>query len=169
MGFVFPHLELDPFTLWVSIAVILGQECLSLVHLSIRVEPARRLGNEPGEEENESREHHLEPDWKDPRNVSSHVDSAAGCSTGNDGTDRPEDIIECSNSSTVCGVGDLNDVTWSCGGHKLDTHSHEETATHELVNIPRRNTGALDDDANDDDSSSKEHAKSSAPEEKIST
>jgi hypothetical protein len=91
------------------------------------------------------------------------VENAAGCSTGNDGTHRPENIVECGHSTTVRWMRDFDDIARTCRGHKLDTQSHEEAATHKLVNAVGANASPLDNNSNDDDSSSDEHAKFSSP------
>ena len=64
--FVLKHLKLDPLGVWVTVAVILGEERFCEILLSVGVVPSRGFWKEHGADEDESREHHLEPNWNDP-------------------------------------------------------------------------------------------------------
>ncbi len=70
-----------------------------MVHLSIGVEPTRGLGKEPAEDEDEAGKHHLKPDGKGPRYVSSHAETTTACSTSDDGTDGPVLLVKVTSES----------------------------------------------------------------------
>lgn len=56
----------------------------------------------------------------------------------------PEDVVEGSDYTTVCWVGNLNDVDWTSGSDNVDTHTHEETSCHELTDTVGGDNSSLD-------------------------
>jgi hypothetical protein len=89
MRLVLKDLELDPLAIWVPVSVVLGQESLSLVLLTVYVVPSGRLGQKPGENKDKTREQHLEPDRHEPRCVARDVEGASVGTRSNDSTNRP--------------------------------------------------------------------------------
>lgn len=86
---VFEQLKLDPLRIWVAVAVVLGQESLSLFLLAIAVEPSWRLWEEHSEDDHETREESLKPERDDPGLSSWEIHAATVGTGGNDSTDWP--------------------------------------------------------------------------------
>ncbi|KAI6765732.1 hypothetical protein HG530_006802 [Fusarium avenaceum] len=149
MLLVLAELELDPLTFRVAMAVesdkVLGGEFL----LSAGVEPSRRLWEEHGTESNDAGEHELKANRDHPRGVCSLVlESSTRSTASNKGTDRPHDIVEAGDDTTVSRVRDLDD---------------EETTGHKLINAGSLDASNLDNDADDDDPGANGHTSTATP------
>lgn len=117
MFLVLMKLELDPFTIRVSTAVELDEVLGGKLLLSASVQPSRRLRKQHGAKEDGAREHELETDRDHPRGVSSLVRPTSESSTAsNKSTNRPHDVVETSDDTTVSRVRDLDDVSWASSG-----------------------------------------------------
>ena len=70
---VLGHLKQDPSVLWVTLTVVLGEDGAGAVWLVVDVEPSWGLWEEPGTENDDHWEHHLEADWDGPGGVGAWV------------------------------------------------------------------------------------------------
>jgi hypothetical protein len=164
MLLVLVELELDPLTLRVAVAMEFSEVLLGKLLLPVGVQPSRGLGEKHGAETNHTREHELKANRDHPRFVGSLVVPATTNSTAsNEGTDRPHDVVETSDDTTVSGVGDFDDVGRTGGGGDGDTETEEKATSHELSDAGVCVAGELNDDTDDDDPSSDCHTGTATP------
>lgn len=166
MRLILGHLKLDPGVLWVTLTVVFGEDSASAVWLAVDVKPSWGLWEEPGTENDEHWEHHLETDWDGPRGSGSWVgETTTSGARGNQSTDWPEDVVQASDDSSIRWVRDLDDVTWTGGTENTDTETEEETTAHELSNgvIASWDTCDLNDNTEDNDGGGPEHGSTSSP------
>lgn len=90
---VFAQLEVDPDTVLVALAMVLREDTAALLTLAVDVQPTRRLGQKPHENDDDAGEEDLKPDGNDP-GVGSLVVKGTAYSTGSeDGTGEPEGVV----------------------------------------------------------------------------
>lgn len=143
--------------------MILDQDCGSQLTLSSGVEPTWGLREDQRAEHDDTGKHHLNPNRNQPRYVALVIKTAACCSTGNNGTDGPHDIVETSYDTTVRRMGHFHDVGRTSGSGNGNTKTQQETPTHKLWDAGVVNGTDLDNDANNDNDGPDKHADSSAP------
>ena len=160
---VLHHLELDPLAVGVALAVVFGKDGLGLSNTAADVQPSGGFWEEPGEDDDKTGEHHLDPYWNEPGGVALVGKTTTSSTSSNKGTDGPEHVVQASGHTTMGGVRKLNDVSWTSGADDGNAETEEETATHELADVASSNAGTLDDNTNDDDQSSHEHATTTSP------
>jgi hypothetical protein len=61
------------------------------------------LGKEPGEEDDEAGEHHLQPYWDEPLGVNGVHESTARGTRRNEGADEPGDVVQTGCHTTMSG------------------------------------------------------------------
>ena len=86
---VFVDLHRNPNTVLPTKTVVLGENLLSFGVLAASVEPARRFGEEPSQEENQCREENLQPDGYCPTRVAGKVDGATSDTSSEERADEP--------------------------------------------------------------------------------
>jgi hypothetical protein len=164
MFLVLMKLELDPFAVRVSMTVELDEVVDGQLLSTASVQPTRGLREQHGKEEDGAREHELKANRDHPRGVGSLVGpTTEGGTASNEGTDRPHDVVETSDDTTVSRVRDLNDVGGTSGSGDGDTETKEEAASHELINTSGLDTGDLDNDTDDDDERPNGHTGAASP------
>ena len=110
---VLHHLQLDPLAVGVALAVVLGESGLCLDDASADVQPSGGLGEEPGKEDDEAGEHHLQPHWDEPLGVAAVREATARSTGRNEGADGPEDVVQAGRHTAMSWVGHLDDVGWA--------------------------------------------------------
>lgn len=146
--------------------MVFGKNGLGAIWLTVDVEPSRGLWEEPGAENDDHWEHHLNTDWDGPGSSRSLVGEASASGAGSDqSTNWPHDVVETSGHSAVSWVRYLNDVTWSSGTENTDTKTEEEATTHELSNRlgTSSHAGDLNNNTEDDNSGGAKHSSTSSP------
>lgn len=89
---VFLKLKPDPSRLTVAVSMVFGKNSLGLFALVVDVEPTRRLGDEPSEEDNQAGEEHLKVDGDGPADVAIKRDSTSDGTGGQDGAGKPKGV-----------------------------------------------------------------------------
>ena len=77
--------------------------------------------------------------------------------------DLPEDVVKTSDNATVSWVRNLNDVGRTNRGDHVDSETHEETSTHELLSAPGGGNSSLDDNTDNNDTTGDHHTNFSSP------
>lgn len=140
-----------------------GQDGSRLLALVVNIEPARGLGDEPAEEDDQAREEHLKVDRDGPADVSLESDRTADGARGQDGAGEPESVAVGSEDTTVGRVRGLNNVDGTSSRDDGDAETKQETTTLELTDVAVEGGGTVDDGANDDEPSTDLHANLPAP------
>lgn len=83
VSLVLHHLQLNPLAVGVALAVVLGEGGLCLDNAAADVHPSGGLGKEPGEDNDETGEHHLQPHWDEPLGVSLVCEATASRTSRN--------------------------------------------------------------------------------------
>ena len=143
--------------------MVLDDDLLGLLLFPVRVEPARRLGQEEDEEDDEAGEEQLDPRRDEPGLVASVVLAGAEGAGREDAADVVDGVVEAGHDAAVGGVGDLDDVDGRGGGGDAVAKAEEEAAAEELAEAAAEVGGALDDGADDDAHAADEHADAAAP------
>lgn len=91
---VLAQLHADPDAVVVAVAVVLGQHAAALVALAVDVQPARRLGQEPDEDDDDAGEEELQPHGDNPGVVGGAVQRATHGAGGEDGAGEPEGVVQ---------------------------------------------------------------------------
>lgn len=143
--------------------MVLGEGSLGLNDAAANVEPSGGLREEPGENDDQAGEHHLQPHWNEPLGVTGVAETTTGSSTGNQGADGPEDVVQTGRDTTMSRVGHLDDVGWAGRSDNADTETEEETTTHELADAVGADASSLNDNTDDDNKTCDEHAAASSP------
>jgi hypothetical protein len=91
------------------------------------------------------------------------VPTAADGTASNKSTNRPHDVVESSDDTTVGRVRDFNDICGTSSSGDGDTESEEEATGHELTNTGVRVTCELNNDTDDNDPSTNGHTGTATP------
>ena len=92
---VLAHLQRGPHRVLVADAVVLYEELARLFLLVVDVQPARGLGDERAEEDDDAAKEALQPGDEAPGVGGRDLEAAAGGAGGEDGTAEPEAVVDC--------------------------------------------------------------------------
>lgn len=139
--------------------MVLREHVQRLLLLIVDVEPAGRLGQEEGEQDDEPGEEALEPGDEAPRVIAAGVEGAAGRARRDDGAAEPEGVVHGAHDAAEGRVVDLDDVHGARGRRDRDAEAEQEAAAHEGVGVGGH---ALDDGTDDDEAGADHHADAAA-------
>jgi hypothetical protein len=114
--------------------VPLVQDFDGFLALVVDVQPTWRLGNEPGEDGDETGEDHLKVDRDLPAGRANEGDSATDGTGGEDGASEPESVAVGGEKSSPRWVSSFDNVDRPGGRDDRDTKTKEETTALDLVN-----------------------------------
>lgn len=89
MLLVLAHLQPDPHTLGIAVPVELCQKVLALVFFAVHVLPSWAFWHEEDCENDERREHELQPEGQEPGDVAGQVQGTPSRTGCHDGTRKP--------------------------------------------------------------------------------
>lgn len=160
-------------------SVPLGKGCQGRVSLVVHIEPSRRLGDEPTEDDDDSGTQALKPDRQEPGGVSGQIESASDSTCCDDTSGEPEGVAVSSHFASVCRMRHLDDIDGSCGGSDghtkackgsvipsilwYGTLTENESATHKLSDACIFEGGSRDDCTHQDDHGADEHTPATTP------
>jgi len=148
------ELEEDERSVGVAVAVVLGEEGVGTLVVTLGHEVTRRLGDEEDEDEDEHTSDGLEDKGKAPLDVRVDVRGTKGDGSGGNRATEPTTVVETSAATTPLRRSDLHRVGRGSDSHDGDTETKDKATDHELGNVV---TSAGEDHAEDNDPRTSEH------------
>jgi hypothetical protein len=147
--------KLDSGVVDVAVGVVLSEHLKGLLVPLLGDQPTWRLWDEPDESKLDDGRSSLGEGWDPPAPVAVNALGTESQPGADNGTDVPQAVVDGSDTSTMLRMADLGKEQRRRKLSKRITETHEETSTHEVVEIL---SGSLDGSTDDHDQASKDDA-----------
>ncbi len=161
MSLVLRELQPHPYRLTIVVAMPVRERLDCFLSLASGVKPSRALREEEGEDDDETREDHLQPDGDQPGVVVFDVQSTTDCTRGKDGTDKPGGIAKAGDDTAIPGMSSLDNPDRTGSGGDRDTKPEQKSTAHHLAFRGVGRSGTLNDGADNNTNTASDHADSS--------
>lgn len=131
---VLAELHSDPDAVLIALAVEASENIFGISVTATSIQPTRRLGEPPGEEENESGEEDLEPNWDLPGLVACKRSRATSDTSSENRSNKPEGVVKTRDDTAMGRMGSLDDMERTSSGHDGHSETEQEATSHELAN-----------------------------------